>query len=257
MGQTQGWAKSFIIAFAFVGALRGTEAHALTTATASDFSSTSQAAVSAMIRTVGLGGDQKAYMPASSMGLLLGLDFGIDVTVFTLPSDFVNAMNAAGAKLGLTAIPLPKISLHKGLPGGIDAGFSYYSASGASLLGLDVKYVLADKLSGVVAVRASYEHNNLLFFKTNTYAVDLVASKKLPIIEPYVGIGPQLTSGSIDFAAAGASNLPAGVSNSATVFSGHAYVGLPVNLLILRVTGQYDYSFAGVSTYGARVSLNF
>jgi hypothetical protein len=219
---------------------------------------TSNAMTKSLVETVGLAADHRAYMPASALGMSIGFDLGVDVTSISLPSDFVTAMNAASAEGGVpSSLILPKLNIHKGLPGNFDIGFSGIWYQGNSVNGFEVKWAPLPGSAALpaLAARLSYTNAKLFFLSTNTWKLDAVVSQDFVFVEPYAGFGFQLVDGKVDVS--GATSLPAGVSASASSFTEHFYVGLPIKLFLLRVTAEYDINFSGVSQYGAKASLSF
>lgn len=222
------------------------------------------AGANALIQTVAVGADYHAYMPASPMGLIIGLDVGLDVTFLTLPSAFNTAFTTATGAAAPGLIPIPKLNIHKGLPKGIDLGFTFstYSdpanptANLVTIYGGEVKWAFID--GGIilpsVAVRGAASMTNVFFMNTNTYTLDLTASKTFFLFEPYIGAGMDFWSGTLSVSGG---SLPTSVSASQSGANPHFYVGTPIKILFLRVTAEYDYSLAGVTTYGGKISINF
>ena len=83
-----------------------------------------------------------------------------------------------------------------------------------------------------------------------------MASKSLVLIEPYVGTGLQTWAGDLDVSGATV-GLPANISASQSGATGHVFVGTPLKLLFLHITGELDYSFSGLTTYGGKMSFTF
>jgi hypothetical protein len=157
--------------------------------------------------------------------------------------------------LALPTLPLPKVSIFKGFGGGVDLGFSFISSGEAfSIYGGSIQWAFLRKspVGPHAALRLSAAFSDLSFISTSNYGLDLIVSKKLAIIDPYLGAGFQLWSGSLEVP-----NFPGGLTNSNSGFSPHIFVGLPINLLFLKLVGEYDYNFAGVTTYGGKIALSF
>ncbi len=227
-----------------------------------DLSSLLDAQVLTVIKTVAIGGDHRAYMPASPLGLAIGFDLGIDVTLIKIPQDFTDAMKAAGVSTTApTSIPVPRINIHKGLPFGIDIGFSYFKyLSIFSVLGFDLKYAILPGGAAMpaVAARISYNKADIFFITTHVLKIDGVVSKKLGwFFDPYFGAGLQFASGDLSFSLPVAQGLSASVSGHKSFTTGHFYFGLPLKLVFFTLTSEYDYSFAGISTIGLKASLSF
>ncbi len=213
--------------------------------------------VESLVKTVAIGADHRAYEPASPLGYVIGLDVGVDATVMSLPDDFKEALTVAGAGTNVPdVIPLPRLNIHKGLPWGVDLGFTYAGFQGNSLIGGDIKWAFlpGNAARPSVDARVSYSSSNLFFLKTKTAKVDVLASKKLGwVLDPYVGMGMQFASGEIQVPVG--QSLSVSGSHSASAF--HMYAGLPIKLAFVKLTAEYDYSFIGMSSFGAKFSLSF
>ena len=242
------------------------QAFAISTISPTDLSGLAFSDISTMIQTVGVAADYHDYMPATALGLLLGFDIGIDGTYLAFPSS-VQQRDRAGLRsvdfadhFGL--LLLPKLNLHKGLPFGIDVGasLSTYSSGGQKVFssyGGEIKYAFINNMAlPTVAVRGSYTSNTLYFLSTSTYTFDVVASKNLILLDPYVGAGLQFWSGSLTVPT-GIPQLPASVSANASGSNPHVYGGAMLKLAVLRLDGQLDYSTAGFTTFGGKDSIGF
>lgn len=244
--------------------LAGGDAQALTSYSPSDLSAFGDASVKSVVQTVGIGSDHHAYMPATAIGITLGVDVGLDLTYIAFPTEFQQALatatGQAASQIGSGA-PLPKLNIHKGLPFGIDLGFSFMSLSngGSNLYksyGGDIKWAFLRGMTvPAVALRLSGSYNNLFFIRTHTYAVDLMVSKDLVLIDPYAGAGLQFWSGELSVPAG--VPTPAGVSLSQSGTNPRVFAGAMLKLAILRLAAQIDYSTAGLTTYGGKVSFGF
>jgi hypothetical protein len=218
--------------------------------------------VSDQLRTTAIGFDHRAYMPATALGMLIGVDIGVDGTLMNVPSDFRTAVSTITGQTS-TDIPssliIPRLNIHKGLPMGLDIGGSIVTlGSNLTLFGVDAKYEVIGGLTlPAIAVRGSYNSAKFSFMSTTTWDVDVVVSKNFVLIDPYFGAGMQFWSGSLTFDAAVAATLPTTVATTASGSNPRFYVGLPIKLGFMRLTGQYDYSTSGVTSYGVKASLGF
>lgn len=225
---------------------------------------TTQDIINEVIETVAVGTAHHAYMPASPMGLLIGLDIGVEVTGLSLPSTFKsNISTLSGQSLsGIPAlIPIPKFNVHKGLPFGIDVGFSYIGyKSDLKLLGGDVKWAFfpGDVVLPAAALRLNYTSEQLWYINGTMWQVDVLVSKNLILLEPYLGAGLQRWSGnlSIPTGLPASSGLPANVSSSTSGTNVHFFGGLPIKLGLIHLTAEADYSTASLTTFGAKLSFN-
>lgn len=243
-------------------------AHAVTSFDPTNFSAFTQDAVNALVKTVGYGADHHDYMPASPLGTAFGLDIGIDATVIDFPSDFLDAMATATGSSASELPPrtvVPRLNIHKGLPLGIDLGFSYvgYATSGKSntLLGFSGQwnFLKAGKVRPPISFRFSYSKATVpaFFMTSTTYKTDLVVSRKLGVFaEPYFGLGMQFASGTLEIPSS-AIGLPVAVSNASSQSGFHFFVGFPINLVFLKLTPEYDYNLSGVRNYGGKISFSF
>jgi hypothetical protein len=233
----------------------------------STLSGFSNSSVESLVKTVGIASDHHAYMPASPLGILLGFDLGIDVTYVSFPDEFRQALATASQK-STADLPggagLPKLSFHKGLPMGIDVGFSFMklpdtSNSGHDLYnsyGGDIKWAFIQGAAlPAVAARFSASWNNLYFIKTKTFSFDALVSKDLFIIDPYAGAGLQFWSG--ELSVPGGVQVPGGISTSASSASPRVFAGALLKLTFLKVAAEADYSTSGVTSLGGKVSLGF
>jgi hypothetical protein len=241
------------------------EAFALTSFTPSNASALTNATVNDLLKTVILGAEHRAYQPATPLGNAFGLDIGIEVTAIQASQDFQDALKLATGKSSIPAlIPLPKLNVHKGLPWGLNIGASYVGYQGYRILGGDIQWAFVSPtvIRPTMAIRLGGTYTDLFFMKGRTYKLDFLVSKNLAyLIDPYIGLGYINGSGELNVplqiqgAPAG---LPTSVSGHQSFGTGHFFVGVPLNVLILHLTAEYDYIFTGgVRTFGAKISFAF
>lgn len=250
------------IAIAVLLGLSASPAVALDDYDPNDISQLSNAAIEAMIKTVAVGGSHKAYLSAKPLDLAVGIDLGITADIIAIPQEFKDALALVSGQpaTGIPAmVPLPKIALYKGLPLGFDLGFSYIayqdvfkSVGGAVRYGRQMPALLGGLW---VNAQLSGNYTKILFLSTHTYSVDFTASKGFAIVEPYVGLGIRMWSGDLQYTAT-SGNFQAGVSGHKSGTSPSLYFGLPINLVVLKLTAQIDHNFSGVTTYGAKLALS-
>ena len=96
----------------------------------------------------------------------------------------------------------------------------------------------------------------IYFVSATTYSIDALVSRDFYVIDPYVGMGLQMWSGGLD-TVPGISQLPVSVASTASGTDPRVFVGAALKLVFLKLTPQYSYSFAKISTYGLKLSLNF
>lgn len=227
-----------------------------------DVSGLTSGAVNSLLKTVAIGGDHRAYMPAAPLGVVVGLDIGLDVTVIRTPTEFVDAMRLVTGDPAASVpetLPLPRLNIHKGFPFGLDLGFSYISyQSTFNVYGADIKWAFIP--GGValpaVAARLSGSYNNFWFMQTHNYKLDVLVSKKFLLMEPYGGLGVSLWSGDLNLPVEVAQGFQVDVSGHQSGTNMHFFGGLSFKMLIVRITGELDYSTAGLTTYGLKASLS-
>ncbi|MCM2324385.1 MAG: hypothetical protein NDJ90_14095 [Oligoflexia bacterium] len=226
-----------------------------------DLTSSTNAGIKTLVQTVAIGTDHRAYMSASPLGSTIGFDIGVDLTLIKVPTGFANSL-AMMSGTATTEVPgtlfLPRLNVHNGLPFGIDVGMSYISyQSMARSIGAELKwaFLFGKGPLPAVAVRASGNWDTLWFLKTATYKLDVVVSKNLYLIDPYVGTGLQLWNGELTLPAG--LTVPPGLDLKPSGLNPHVYLGAALKLLFIKITGEVDYSTSGVTTYGAKVGFGF
>ncbi len=238
--------------------LGGRAAWALPDFDAGDVSALTTANIESLIETVAIGTDHRAYMTARPMGVT-GIDAGLEVTLFRVPSAFLDAMTAAGIPTGVPALlPVPRLNLHKGFPLGLDLGFSFVTIQGNRLLGAEIQWAFlrTKPLLPFVALRTSATLSRLYFMNTRTYKADLLASKGMgPLLEPYGGFGLQFSSGDLNVPVGVPGGLQLTVAGQQSSTDPHVFLGLAIKMVLFRVTVEYDYSFAGIQSYGLKASI--
>lgn len=215
---------------------------------------TDQTQVDTLVSTMALGTNHRAYQSATALGAVIGLDIGFDLALIRVPSSFQNLMTMVGATGVPNTLPLPRVNLHKGLPGKVDLGFSWIGYQGNSVYGFEGKYAFTDGPAlPAIAVRASYTTADIFFMSTSTFAVDALISKSMVLIDPYLGVGYINYSGELVVPTGQA--LQPTVNAAASGGTGRFFIGLPLKLGFIKLTGEYESTFASVSNIGVKASL--
>ena len=216
--------------------------------------SATNAAVESIVKTIAMGADHHPYASAKPLGLLVGLDVGVDATAISLPKEFNDALSLMGSTGSVPpVIPIPRLNIRKGLPFGVDLGFSYIGYDKYKLIGFDAQWaVIRGMVLPNLAIRGSMNWSNLDVVHTKTYSVDAVLSKSLIFMDPYLGVGIQFAHGSL---AVPVGALPITVTAEKDISAARIFFGLPIKMLFLHLTPEYNYSFSGFQTYGAKISI--
>jgi hypothetical protein len=224
------------------------------------FSNLTAGYVGSLVETTGLSGIHRPYAAATPLGVAVGLEIGADVTYVMLPQTFREALQV-GAQVANPpqGVPIPKISIRKGLPAGIDLGLSGIYYTGILIFGGDLQWALLKGTGPLpaIAIRGGYTYSQLFFLQTHAAFADALISKNLAVFDPYVGGGAQFVSGSIQVPAAIAGTLPAGINTSSTGALGHVFGGFALKLFIVKIVAEADYNFNGSYTLGGRFAFSF
>lgn len=226
--------------------------------------------VSPLIRGWGFSTDHRAYEAASGLGTHAGFELSAQAVLTKLPDDFRQTLQTAGLQdPPLPVIPVPRLILHKGLGDRLDIGFSWLRFQGISLIGGDVKVVVFKPDEGPVwAIRMNYSASKVRFdasgaylqLEATTWKPEILLSQPLDFAEPYLGVGYELTRGSVSF------NLPLPApfpnlsgATGAKGGGGLAFMGLALRVpgIGLRLTLDGEYSTVGAHALGAKFGFNF
>jgi hypothetical protein len=213
-----------------------------------------QTAVNSIMDTISLGADHRAYQSASALGIALGFDVGISVTVIPLPKEFQDGLDSIGVN-SFSMIPLPRLSAHKGLPFGVNVGLSYVGGVlDAQIIGADIQYAVINNIAlPSVSVRGSFTSAQLGFISSTTYGLDVMASKNLLVADPYVGLGWRLGNSEVDFGDAEIGDL----ETTRSISDGRLVAGTALKFGPVRFTPEVVMNFGGLVTYGAKLSFGF
>lgn len=146
-----------------------------------------------LIKDLGAAMSYRAVTPAEPLGLLLGIDVGLEVTGSKMKNELDGWKTATSSK-GNDTIYNGKIHVHKGLPLGIDIGAYMGSVADSNIqsLGGEIKYAIlkGTTISPALAVRGSYTTmRGVDDLDLNTAGVELSISKGFLMLTPYAGLG--------------------------------------------------------------------
>ncbi len=150
------------------------------------------------------------------------------------------------------AVAYPTLRASMGVADNMDVGGYWTVAPGANygMLGGEFKYAFLQESENIpeAAVRASVSIlTGVPDFNLNIYSVDLLASKQIAMLTPYVGIRTSLVSGTettskVDL-------------DTETIPIAQGYVGVAYSIWMLNLTAEYNVS--SVNTFALAVGLNF
>ena len=268
--------KHFTLALGFVFATSALQSQAFGGVTP-NFTNLDQAQTTAVLKTFGANFTFRPIDTASNYGKNFGIAVGIGggVTSGTAITD------ATG--LPVSQIPNANIILGLQLPRGfaVEVGFlPKLSLSGLNFnsWGGDLKWNvgagLGRSLPVELAARVMYSNTSMsytqtvttpapatdtLSLSTHSFGVNVSASKRLILLEPFVGLGWMSQSGTLS----NTGNIPlfnTSLTNASSYNSSNsglwAYGGLQLKLLILNITAEYD-SMMGISSESVKVGFKF
>lgn len=221
------------------------------------FTGISNPLIGEMIEFGAVATHHRDFMPASPEGFFPGLDVGVSVGMFPVPSGVKDALAVLSPSTSVpSTLPVPKISLHKGLLFGFNLGLSFLSYKGIRVAGGSLQWTFYDhRFLFNMAIKAAYSSATVWFVDTKTVSADIVFSRRfLFLFEPYLQLGWIWGSGDM--------NVPSEYSVPVQINTHHRFnwprvaLGFPIKLGFIHVTGEYSYLFSGQSSYGAKVSLN-
>lgn len=133
----------------------------------------------------------KAIVPTEPLGIT-GFDVGVEVTATELQHP--DSWDRASSGSTPATVYIPKLHLHKGLPGGFDVGAFYANAAGSNidLWGAEVRYAIIQGGTAMPALglRGTYSRlSGVEQLDFTTRGVELGVSKGFAFVTPYAGVG--------------------------------------------------------------------
>ena len=206
----------------------------------------SQDQFESLVTNLGSATGYKALAPGEPLGVL-GFDLAAGLSVTETDDEL---FELAGSD-ALDLLVVPRLSVQKGLPAGLDIG-AYVGAladSDATLLGVEGRYAILDGGILTPSLGLRLAATRLLGadeLDLENYSAELVLSKGFVMLTPYAGIGIVRTVGE----AKGVENLDeVGVNEEKLL------LGLNVNLGI-NLGFEADVS-GGNATYSAKIGFRF
>lgn len=191
----------------------------------------------------------RGIAPAEPQGLT-GFDIGVESSFFKVDE---NVWKEVVSDVP-TYLPVPKLHLRKGLPFGIDLGASYsmVPASNIKVIGGELQYAILDGGVALPALSVRGHYSTLLGvddLDLKTYGADVVASKGVLFLTPYIGAGVMRTDGKY------AGELVALQNLDKSVTTPRVFGGVQIAVALLRLT--LDAEFSDVPVYTAKASIGW
>lgn len=190
----------------------------------------------------------KGVIPAEPLGVT-GFDFGLEVSG-TRPARRDVWQRASSSSVSST-VYVPKLHVHKGLPGGLDIGAFYSSVPGSdiNLWGAELRYAILEGgvVQPAVSVRGTYTKlTGIDQLDFDTKGLELLLSKGFTVFTPYAGIGRVWTV-----------SEPKVANLSKEKFAkGKYFVGGNLNLGLVNVALEGDKT-GGVTSYNVKLGFRF
>lgn len=200
--------------------------------------------------------------PASELTRGWGLEVGITTEWVPAPAAFASALSLWSGGSVAGGFVLPRLTVHKRLPWGLEAGLGLLVLPTATRPLMNVagslKKVLNPGGTVVFAGRAGFGWGSFWFIRTARVDLDLVASVPMggeagPQLDPYAMLGLHPGWGGVDIPAS--ANLP--VSTTAWSLQPVGSVGLPIEWENLSTSLTMDWIIPGGIIYGATVRARF
>lgn len=142
-------------------------------------------------RDLGAALSYKAVTPAEPLGVT-GFDFGLEIVNTRLENG--DLFDRASSDDVSDTIYIPRLHLHKGLPGGVDLGAFYSTVPGSniSFWGAEARYAFlqGSTLSPALSLRGTYSRlSGVDQLDVDTTGLELSVSKGFANVTPYAGLG--------------------------------------------------------------------
>lgn len=242
--------KKKVISSTVAALLLSTTVFTALNASAGDFNglaSLSQDQYAKLSKDIGAAAAYRGVSPGNSLGIT-GFDIGIELTQTKIENPAILKQAGGGDSSNLF---VPKLHVHKGLPFGFDIGAFVSRVSGvdAALYGAELRYqIIEDGLTTPsVAVRASGSKiTGVSQTSLSTAAVDLMVSKKLAFVTPYIGAGSVRIN-----------NKPkVGTLTEVTSTQSRVFVGVNANFLLANFAVEAE-KMGDVNSISAKVGFRF
>jgi len=208
-----------------------------------------QSSLNTLVTELGLIAVYNPQAPAETLGVV-GFEAGASVTGYQIDQAVWNSVVSDSD--APSTIVVPRLMLRKGLPWGVDVGYSYVSvpSSNIKVSGVEVRKSLLDGSTVSPAVSVLVHGSRLSGvddLKLSTLGVDLAISKGFAMLTPYAGVGLLRIKGRDE------SGL--GLAEVSTT-ENRSYVDVRVGFFpFMNLAAQAD--FAEVESYSLRLNIAF
>lgn len=193
----------------------------------------------------------RGVAPGEPQGIT-GFDVGVETSFFKVDKDvWAEVIDDVP-----TYLPGPKLHARKGLPFGIDLGASYSTvpSSNIKVIGAELQYAILDGGIALPALSVRGHYSTLLGvddLDLKTYGADVVASKGVLFLTPYVGAGVMRTEGKYT----GSDPVLKPLLNDQSATTPRVFGGVQIAVALLRLT--LDAEFSDVPVYTAKASIGW
>jgi len=206
-----------------------------------------------LIQDMGAAMSYRAVTPAEPLGLVLGIDVGLEMTGTKLKNDL--AWKQATNNKGKSSLYMGKIHVHKGLPLGIDVGayLGKVADSNINSLGGEISYAILSgtAVSPALALRGTYTRmSGVDNLDLNTAGLELSISKGFLMLTPYAGVGAVYYDGQ------GTGNNGTTKFNSESDTLAKYFLGVNFNLGLMNFAAEADKTGEN-SSYSAKLGLRW
>jgi len=208
-----------------------------------------QSSLDSLVTELGLITSYNPQAPAETLGVL-GFEAGVSISGYEIDQVLWNSVVSDSD--APSTLFMPRLMLRKGLPWGVDVGYSYVSlpSSSIKISAAEVRKSLLDGSVVSPAVSVLLHGSRLSGvsdLKLSTLGADIAISKGFAMLTPYAGVGVLRIKGS-DESGLGLSDV------SAT--ENRTYVGVKVGFFpFLNLVAQAD--FAELNSYALRLNVSF
>jgi hypothetical protein len=236
--------KSLATAVAAVCTCAAFNAHA---GNLDNLGSLSQDQYAKLSKDIGTAIAYRGVSPGNSLGIT-GFDIGLEVTQSKIDNPAI--FKQAGGS-DTSTLYIPKLHVQKGLPLGFDVGafISRVPGVSANLYGGEVRYqIIEDGLTTPsLAVRVSGSKlSGVSQTSLSTYGADVILSKKLTFVTPYIG------AGSVHIA----DKPKVGTLTATSANETRVFVGLNANFLLSNFAVEVE-RMGKVDSISAKIGFRF